>query len=168
MLNHTDGGTDVANIQEVRSAREMLDTILEDVQAGGEPEWEEVAVPAWKGRKVWVRGLTLAERTKVRRDGYRPAKNDDGEIYYQETGELEPMLLAMTVYVEIAGRKERLFRDAASRQVLKRQRGGALDELVATALRLSGLAGSSAQEAKEDFLSDQTSSSDSDSPETWD
>lgn len=156
---------DVTDLQEVRSAREMLDSILEDVKAATDPEWEEVEVPAWNNRKVWVRGLTMTERVRIRRDGYEPAKSKDGEIFYKETGELEPMLLALTVYVEVAGRKQRLFHNQDALKVLRNQRGGALDDLVAVALRLSGLVKGASEEAADDFLSDPTSSSDSDWPE---
>lgn len=158
---------DVTDLQEVRSARQEIESFLEDVKAAAEPEWEQVAVPAWNNRKVWVRGLTLTERVRIRRDGYEPAKSKDGEIFYKETGELEPLLLGLTVYVEVGGRKQRLFHNQDALKILRNQRGGALDELVAVALRLSGLAKGASEEATDDFLSDPTNSSDSDSPEIW-
>lgn len=156
---------DVADLQGVRSARAELDAILEDVKIGAEPEWEEVEVAAWGGRKFWVRGLTLAERVVLRRDGYEPAKDASGEIYYKETGNMEAVLLERCVYVDIAGRKQRLFKGDGARDLIKRQRAGVLDDLVSTALRMSGLAKQSADEAAEDFLSDPTSSPGSELPE---
>ena len=166
MANDAADQDQVVSLEEKRNAREELDAFLADVQAATEPEWEAVTVPAWNGRTVFVRGLSVAERVRLRSEGYRPDKREDGEVYYRETGNLEPLLVQLTVYVEVAGRKQRLFQpDAKTMDLIRRQRGGALDDLVAVALRLSGLAKSSSEEAKQDFLSDPTNSPDSEWPE---
>ena len=118
-------------------------------------------MPAWNGRTVFVRGLSVAERVRLRSEGYRPDKRDDGEVYYRETGNMEPLLIQMSVYVEVAGRKQRLFQaDAKTMDLIRRQRGDAMDALVAVALRLSGLAKSSSEKAKQDFLKEQENVSD--------
>lgn len=167
MMNNQGADVDVADLQEARSARDFLDSVMDDVRAAAEPDWQAVTVPAWRNREVWVRGLTLAERVEVRRKGYKPVRDEDGELHYEETGELELMLLERSVYVDVDGRKQKLFRGPDARAILKRQRGGALDELVAVAMRLSGFIKGAEEEAKQDFLSDPTNSLGSDSLETW-
>ncbi len=155
------------SLEQKRAEKEELESFLADVQAGTDPEWEAVQVPAWKNRTVWVRSLTSGERARLRREGYRQVKNDQGEPYLQETGELEPLLVEMAVYVEIGGKKQKLFKPTPeSRALIKRQRGGGLDELIATALRLSGMTKKAEEEAQKDFLKDpQNPGSDSDWPE---
>jgi hypothetical protein len=152
-----------------RAEKDERDSFLQDVEAGAEPEWEAVVVPEWKNRTVWVRSLTAGERAKWRRQGYRTRRDETGESIIEETGEAEPLLIQMSVYLELSNgqRKQAFPQDAAGRDLIKRQRGGgANDRLVEVALRISGLTKKKEDEAAEDFLLSPTNTDDSDSPET--
>jgi hypothetical protein len=159
----------VTSLAEVRSEKEELAAFLEDIKGGTDAAWEPVVVPAWNGRTVHVRSLTTGERSRLRREGYKALRNEEGDMVLQETEDLEPLLIELSCYADIGGKKHRLFKSTAdSRLVLKRQKAGTMDELISTALRLAGLSTKADEEAGKDSTASLTAGPDSDSPEIWD
>jgi hypothetical protein len=156
----------VSNFAAKKADKEDLDAFLADVGAGTDAEWESYVVPAWNNRTVWVRSLTSGERSRVRREGYRQVKDPTtGELTLVETGELEPLIVLLAAYRNKGDAKPLFPQDPKGHALLKRQRAGVLDELVAAVLRMSGMTKKEEKQAADDFLSSQTSGSDSDSLE---
>jgi hypothetical protein len=138
---------DIANFAQAKQEKDELAAFLDDIKGATEPEWEAVVVPAWGDRTVWVRSLTLQERGRLQSEGFQQTKDADGQWVNRPTPDLEPLVVEMTCYAEIGGKKVRLFRTGAdARSVLRKQRSGSTDELVKVAMRLAGF-GEKAEEA---------------------
>lgn len=154
------------SFSEKKAARDEVSSFLADVEAGTEAQWESVVVPEWSNRTVWVRGLNVGERAKLRRDGYVVSTDERGEKTLRETPESDCILLIAACHVDVNGQKIRLFKDDPQhRALIKRQRGGVLDKLITTALKLSGLLDEE-KKTEADFLASLNNGSDSDWPET--
>lgn len=168
MAKNTDTPDDeVVSIGDKRAERDELSALLSDIEASCEPDWQQVDMPEWKGRTVWVRSLTAGERSMVLNKGYTQATNEAGESYSKPNGLLQVLIAQIATYVEVGGKKVRVFKPDQVK-LIQKLKGPVLDRLVTPVLELSGLTKSAAEKAKDDFLEEENNSSDSDSLETWD
>lgn len=158
---------DVTNLSSKRAKKEAYDAFIADIEASCEPDWKEIEMPEWKGRKVWVRSLTAGERSMVLNRGYTQGTDENGQPYSKPNGKLQSLIAEVATYWENGGDRVRVFNDG-NKHLIQKLKGPILDRLVTPVLELSGLTKSAADKAKDDFLEAEKNSSDSDSLETWD
>lgn len=120
----------------------------EEVLAASDIETEAVDVPEWGG-KVYVRGLTAAQRDRYDREIVQIDKNGNTSI-----GRLENLRALLVVRCLVSEDGERLFKDSQARD-LGEKSSVVIGRLWEVAARLSGMSVTEEAAAAEGFAGPQ-------------